>query len=231
MKRLLQLTALLSIALVARAQSLTITTTSAPGGRVGAVYSLPFNAIGGAAPYTWSVTSGTLQAGLALSTNGIISGTPTAAGTTTLTIQVADSATTPATATKDLTLSVVTRWYPYAAPRAITLCQLDTSTTPPTVPNDEVTGKKRCFVVPLAVSVALTQHLLAQTNGLNADGTVAYQYTTWWNYFTQFFRKHLALPKLDEFPPAALATAKANAAAAEATVEDTKATLTDSIAQ
>jgi len=44
------------------------------------------------APYTWSVASGSLPAGLALApATESISGTPTAAGTSTFAIQVADS--------------------------------------------------------------------------------------------------------------------------------------------
>jgi hypothetical protein len=57
----------------------TITTTSLPDATVGSPYSAPLSATGGVPPYTWSIspTSPALPAGLTLSTNGIISGTPT----------------------------------------------------------------------------------------------------------------------------------------------------------
>ena len=72
--------------------TLTITTTSLPGGSVGTAYSATLQASGGAQPYTWSVSSGTLPPGLTLnSSSGVISGTPTATGTSNFTIQVADS--------------------------------------------------------------------------------------------------------------------------------------------
>src|SRR5665213_4080606 len=60
-------------------------------------------AANGTAPYTWTVTSGALPAGMALSTGGVISGTPTAFGTFAFTVTVTDSATpTPHTATASL---------------------------------------------------------------------------------------------------------------------------------
>jgi len=61
--------------------SLSITTTSLPGGEVGVAYSQTLAATGGTAPFTWSLTSGTLPGGLTLiPSTGVISGTPTTAG-------------------------------------------------------------------------------------------------------------------------------------------------------
>jgi hypothetical protein len=66
-----------------------ITTTGVPSGIVGEPYAATLAASGGAPPYTWSVASGTLPAGLTLAvTTGVISGTPTSAGTANVTIQV-----------------------------------------------------------------------------------------------------------------------------------------------
>lgn len=70
----------------------TITTTSLPAGTQNKPYSATLSATGGAAPYTWSVTAGSLSAGLALApATGTISGTPTASGTANFTVQVKDS--------------------------------------------------------------------------------------------------------------------------------------------
>jgi Putative Ig domain len=71
--------------------ALTITTTALPGGSVGTAYSTTLAASGGVTPYTWSITSGSLPAGLSLnSTTGIISGTPTATGSATFTVKHLD---------------------------------------------------------------------------------------------------------------------------------------------
>src|SRR5208282_5080951 len=51
-------------------------------------YSATLSASGGTAPYTWSLTSGSLPAGLTLSgTAGLISGMPSQTGTSSFTIQ------------------------------------------------------------------------------------------------------------------------------------------------
>lgn len=62
-------------------KGLSITTERLPRGSVGAAYSFQLAAWGGKAPYSWSIATGRLPAGLSLSSNGTISGTPTAAGT------------------------------------------------------------------------------------------------------------------------------------------------------
>jgi hypothetical protein len=88
---------------------LTITTTSLPNGQTGSAYSASLAASGGVAPYTWSITTGSLPAGVNLNAStGALTGTPTAGGSFALTFQVRDSATTAATATKSLTLLVIT---------------------------------------------------------------------------------------------------------------------------
>jgi hypothetical protein len=71
---------------------LAITTTSLPGGTIGTIYSAPLAVIGGTPPYAWTITSGTLPVGLSLNgSTGVISGTPSAAGSATFTVQVVDS--------------------------------------------------------------------------------------------------------------------------------------------
>ena len=76
---------------------LSISTSSLPAGAVGTAYTATLQAAGGTSPYTWAVTTGTLPAGLTLAgSTGVISGTPTAAGTSTLTFTVTDSSKTTA---------------------------------------------------------------------------------------------------------------------------------------
>jgi uncharacterized repeat protein (TIGR01451 family) len=74
---------------------LVITTTSPlPQATIGTPYSVTLAATGGTGgPYTWTLASGTLPAGLTLSPGGVISGTPTAAGTTTFSVSVGDPTT------------------------------------------------------------------------------------------------------------------------------------------
>jgi hypothetical protein len=79
-----------------------ITTTALPNGTVGAAYSQTLAATG-TAPITWTLDSGTLPAGLTLSSAGVISGTPTAAGTATFTVKAANGA---GSDTRTLTITV-----------------------------------------------------------------------------------------------------------------------------
>lgn len=86
---------------------LSVATASLPGGVVGVAYSASLAATGGTQAYTWSVTSGTLAAGLTLNAStGAISGTPTAAASGSLTFTVTDSGKPAQTQSVSLALSV-----------------------------------------------------------------------------------------------------------------------------
>jgi hypothetical protein len=85
---------------------LAVSTASLPDGAVGSPYNQSLVATGGTAPYTWVVATGTLPAGLTLNTTGVISGTPTAAGSSSFTVRVTDSAAPAATASHDFSLAV-----------------------------------------------------------------------------------------------------------------------------
>lgn len=78
--------------------SLSVTTTTLPGGTVGVLYSANLSAACGTPPYTFTLNTGSLPPGLNLSPSGAITGTPTTAGTSTFTVQVQDTATPPNTA-------------------------------------------------------------------------------------------------------------------------------------
>jgi large repetitive protein len=88
---------------------LTIVTTSLPEAAVGVAYTAPaMSASGGAPPLQWSISQTTPSAsGILLASNGTFSGTPTTAGTYTLTVQVTDAETTPVSVTKQFTLQVL----------------------------------------------------------------------------------------------------------------------------
>ncbi len=99
-------TAALSITITA--PPLSVTTSSFAVGVVASAYSASLQATGGVSPYSWSVTTGTLPAGLSLnSSTGAITGSPTTAGTSNFTVTATDSETpTPQTATKNLSITV-----------------------------------------------------------------------------------------------------------------------------
>lgn len=95
-----------------------ITTEFLTYGKVSQVYpSTTMSATGGRPAYTWCVCQnapctvcntgvGRLPAGLTLNAGGVISGTPTAAGTYSFTVRATDSATPARTASKTLSIAV-----------------------------------------------------------------------------------------------------------------------------
>jgi hypothetical protein len=84
---------------------LSITTSTLPAATVNSAYSQQLTGYGGTTTgYTWTVSSGSLPAGLTLSSGGLLSGTPTATGSSTFTAQLTDSGNN--TAQQSLTLQV-----------------------------------------------------------------------------------------------------------------------------
>jgi hypothetical protein len=83
-------TATLVITINPAVVQLTVETASLIDGVVGADYSQTLRAIGGTAPYHWTIKSGSLPAGLTLTPEGVISGRPTVSGEQTFTVEVAD---------------------------------------------------------------------------------------------------------------------------------------------
>jgi hypothetical protein len=83
-----------------------ILTPNLPDGKVGQPYQVALGANGGTAPLSWTVTP-TLPAGLTLSSDGVLSGTPTAVTPKTpFKFTVTDSSTPALTASVDLTLEI-----------------------------------------------------------------------------------------------------------------------------
>jgi Putative Ig domain len=99
----------LSITIGADALPLSISSSGLPNGELRVSYTSPVNVSGGTAPYTWSVSSGSLPAGLSLnSANGTISGTPTTSGAFPFSLSVKDSSTDPQSASQSLAITVET---------------------------------------------------------------------------------------------------------------------------
>jgi uncharacterized protein (TIGR03437 family) len=90
---------------VAPPPALALSTSSLPNGVVELAYSQPLAASGGTAPYSWSLSKGTLPPGLQIqSSSGIISGTLTTVGTFTFTVELNDSGSQ--SATHEFTINV-----------------------------------------------------------------------------------------------------------------------------
>ena len=86
---------------------LAITATALPDGTNGTAYTTTLSANGGATPYIWSVTTGSLPAWATLNTaTGAITGTPNATGSTSFTVQAADSSVPALIQTKALSITI-----------------------------------------------------------------------------------------------------------------------------
>ncbi len=83
-----------------------ISTTSLSNATAGAAYSNSLNATGGTPPYTWTLFSGSLPAGITMQSAGSLSGTTSKTGLFTITVAVTDSSTQKQTSSAALTLTV-----------------------------------------------------------------------------------------------------------------------------
>ena len=83
------------------------TTTPLPGGTVGLAYSQSLQATGGTGTLAWSLSVGSLPANLTLSSDGVISGTPTNTGTSNFTVKVTDALSQSDTQPLSITISPV----------------------------------------------------------------------------------------------------------------------------
>ena len=91
------------------ARQLMISTTTLPDGVLNAAYTAALQSTGGTGAITWTLATGTLPAGLTLNpTTGAITGTPTAAGTSPITVKATDSASPPNSVTTALSISINT---------------------------------------------------------------------------------------------------------------------------
>lgn len=100
-------TATKNLSIVVNVAPVVISPSSLPQGMVGLVYASSVSASGGLAPYTFTVSAGSLPAGVTMSSSGTFSGTPTTSGPSTFTVKVSDSETTPLTATQSYTVNIL----------------------------------------------------------------------------------------------------------------------------
>jgi hypothetical protein len=113
--------------MVSEQARLTVSTSSLAGASQGSSYTASLAAAGAWGTYNWSVSAGSLPAGLGLNAQtGVISGTPTGSGTATFTVEATGTGSPVQTATQQLSLAV-------AATGSTTTTT--TTTTPPAVPS------------------------------------------------------------------------------------------------
>ena len=87
-------------------KTISITTTSLPGGTKDVSYQSSVAGSGGTGSYSFAVTSGSLPAGTSMSTAGLISGTPSASGTSNFTVTLTELFYN-TTTTRSLSITVI----------------------------------------------------------------------------------------------------------------------------
>ena len=144
--------------IVNSAPQLSVATSSLPGATVGAPYSATLQANGGIGASTWSLSSGSLPAGLSLNAaTGAISGTPTAAGSDGFVVQVTNGGPPAQTATGGVSITVSA-----ATPTSTTTPATPTPpvstpvTTPPPTPKPAVAVVKITKVSDKGAKVSIT---------------------------------------------------------------------------
>ncbi|NHQ93027.1 autotransporter domain-containing protein, partial [Janthinobacterium lividum] len=134
-----------SYTLAVAAPVISVTPGSLAAPKAGTAYSQQLAASGGVAPYAYTVSSGSLPVGLTLSGSGLLSGTPTAAGSFTFTVQAADAHQF--TGTRSYTLAV---------------SSANISLTPATLPNATA---EAAYSAPLAVMGGTAPYTFSISSG------------------------------------------------------------------
>jgi hypothetical protein len=96
------------LVLVPGAGATTVNPGVLPGGTTGTAYSQTLTGSGGTGPYTFAVTAGSLPPGLALTSAGVLSGTPTSSGNYPFTVTATDSLSVAGSQAYNLSISPAT---------------------------------------------------------------------------------------------------------------------------
>lgn len=143
--------------------------------QVGQAYRHAFSATRGNGSYTWSVASGSLPAGLALSSDGVLSGTPTSIGTSTFVVSASDGQNYAGTRSITLTVSQA---------QAVAAAQTVTVLAGQTITFDATTGASggpfdtaAIAAAPATGSASVAGLQISYTAPLEASGTVGFTYT------------------------------------------------------
>ncbi|MBO0492204.1 putative Ig domain-containing protein [Pseudomonas sp. Marseille-Q1929] len=95
-----------TVSVTVAAPTISISPLSLPNGTIGSAYSQTISASGSLAPYTYTVSSGSLPTGLSLSSAGALSGTPTVSGNFNFTVTAADAGTPVSTAARSYSFTI-----------------------------------------------------------------------------------------------------------------------------
>ncbi len=154
------------LTIASNTSTLAISTTSVADGQMGASYSATVAATGGTVPYTWSLTSGTLPAGLALgASTGTISGSPTASGTSSFTLKVTDSSSPAQTASQSFSIAVSAA----ASGTNVTACGTLANAGTTYVLQNDVSAAQSCFSIQASnITLNLNGHTVTYNTGSNS---------------------------------------------------------------
>ena len=184
-----------------------ITTADLPTAKTGELYSQKLTA-SGTEPVAWSVSSGELPAGLTLSSDGVISGTPSAKGAFPFTVKAVNEYHDPATA--DFSITVV-------GPPVITSSSLpDATAGSPYRQELSATGYPETFTWTLKPGSTLPEGLSLSANGIisgtpRATGTATFTVQVA-NGFAPDAAKEFSLKVNDRKTPVALVATGDNVA-------------------
>jgi uncharacterized protein (TIGR03437 family) len=138
-----------------QAAPLIITTQALPSGMKTVDYPPQLLTVqGGVSPYTWAIGSGSsLPSGISLSSGGVLSGVPTAVGTSSVGITVTDQANTQTSATFSLSIQLLSP-YPILTSGSLGFTLLSPATSPP--PSQVVGVQSTVASQPIAITLSVS---------------------------------------------------------------------------
>ena len=148
--------------------TLSISSSNLPGATKGSSYYAGLSATGGSQPYKWSMTTGSLPAGVTFSATGLLSGTPSATGSFSFTAKVTDSASHTASATLALVVSAVSTNGTFDGPAELPRVYIQSA-----MANSPATGKTWPVSDTAGLQAALNGSACGDTISIKAGATLS----------------------------------------------------------